>query len=139
MAFLKLSCERAYATGAIRTNLSLRQLAAKLNRVGVPAMVSDGALHVRSGDDIWSFGDWTPDGLGQIGWLRFTTEGDIGGLSRKLAIHGVRHKFDHSRPRDVETDDVRSVTQYEFRWDGITGANASVTVPSIETFDEQLA
>jgi len=140
MAFLKLRCETAYYTGAIRTNLTLRQLASKLNRVGMTAMLGDGVLHMRCGTDIWSFDGWEGDGLGQIGWLRFTSEGDIGSLSRKLAIHGVRHKFDHSRPRDVDTDDVRCVTQYEFRWEGFGGKGGGPeTVPTIETFDEQLA
>jgi hypothetical protein len=138
MAFLKLRCETAYATGAIKTNLTLRQLASKLTRVGMPALASDGVLYVRCGGDNWTFGDWQPDGMGLIGWLRFTTEGDIGTLSRQLAIHGVRHKFDHSRPFDMTTDDVRCVTQYEFRWDGFTPANTSATMPTIETFDERL-
>lgn len=138
MAFLKIRCATAYVTGGIRTNLTLRQLANKLTRVGLPTSLQDGAMHVKMGTDSWVFGEWEPEGLGQIGWLRFTTEGDIGGLSRRLAIHGVRHKFDHSRPLDLDTDDVRCVTQYDFRWTGFGGAGGAETVPAIDTFEERL-
>jgi hypothetical protein len=134
-AFLKLRCDTAYYTGAIASNLSPRELAMKLTRHGMPARLSDDWLEVKFSGARFIFGEWEPDGMGQRGWLRFTTEGDLGGFSRALAQHGVRHKFEHSRPRDLDRDDWRCVTQYVFRWDG---GPAFGHVPLIETFDEPL-
>lgn len=138
MSFLKLRCETAYYTGAIRTNLSIGELVQKFNRAKMTARLDRGTLVVTYARDAWVFTDWQPDGLGQIGWLRFTTEGDLGGFSRKLALLNLRHKFDHSRPSDVDITDVRCVTRYAYRWDGLSGPNAADTVPAIDTFDEVL-
>jgi len=138
MAFLKLRCERAYATGGLRTHLSPRELAAKLSRNGVNAYIWDGELRIDDFDNFWVFEGWQSNGIGWEGWLRFTTEGDIGGLSRKLARIGVRHKLDWSRPRDLETDDWRCVTQYQYRWD-IAGGRRPIDIePSIVTLDEEV-
>jgi hypothetical protein len=135
MAFMKLRCDRAYATGAITTNLTPRELAMKLRRHGIGAMVSDGALHLDLAGDAYVFDNWEQNGLARIGWLRFKTDGDVGTLSRRLAIHGVRHRFEHSRPRDLDCDDVRCVTSYEFRWTGFDNTQGD-TMPVILTYDE---
>ena len=63
MAFLKLRCETAYATGAVRTNLGLHDFARKLTRVGLPAKVSGGQVYVKQDAQEWIFGDWEHDGL----------------------------------------------------------------------------
>jgi hypothetical protein len=139
MALLKLRCDTAYYTGAIRTNLSLADLVRKLNRAKIAARLDKGGLVFSYARDSWTFVDWQPDGLGQIGWLQFQTEGDIGGLSHKLAMLNVRHWFEHSRPHDVDVTDVRCVTRYTYRWDGPSSATAADTKPSIETYDEALA
>ncbi|MEQ1648408.1 MAG: hypothetical protein ABL898_07475 [Hyphomicrobiaceae bacterium] len=136
MAFLKLRCETAYATGAVRTNLGLHDFARKLTRVGLPAKVSGGQVYVKQDGHEWIFGDWEHDGLGQTGWLRFTTDGDVGSLSRVFAKHGVRHKLDHSRPLDLTTDDIRCVTQYDYKWTGVTEQHLAGHMPNIETFEE---
>ena len=138
MAFLKLRCETAYHTGAVRTTLGRREFASKLNRIGLKAKVVAGVVYVTCGQDQWSFGEWEQDGLEETGWLHFTTEGDIGTFSRKLAEHGIRHKFDHSRPFDLQTDDVRCVTQYEHRWDSGKAPYRPGGMPNIETFDERI-
>ena len=137
MAFLKLRYERAYLTGGIKTTLGRRDFVKKLNRVGMRAKLEGGVLHVVSGNDEWQFADWEQDGLEETGWLKFTTDGDIGALSRKLAGAGIRHKFDHSRPGDAKSDDVRCVTQYEHRWDDGKVPYIPGEMPNIETFDER--
>jgi hypothetical protein len=139
MAFLRLRCETAYFTGAIKTNLTLQELMQKFNRARMPAKLDRGTLVISYVRDTWVFTDWQPDGLGQIGWMRFTTEGDIGGFSRKLALLNVRHMFEHSRPTDVDVTDIRCITRYSYRWHGLSGPNAADTSPTIETFDEALA
>lgn len=138
MAFLKLRCDKAYATGGIRTHLSPRELADKLRRNSLLAAMWDDELRIDAFDNIWVFADWQSNGIGWEGWLRFTTEGDIGGLSRKLAKLGIRHKLDYSRPFDLETDHVRCVTQYSYRWDVAGGRRPSDIEPSIVSFDEEL-
>ena len=139
MAFLKLRCERAYDTGAIRTNLSLRDLATKLTHAGMPSAFDGRTLAVRCNGDVWQFGDWQQDGMSRIGWLRFTTEGSIAVLSDRLSRSRVRHIFDHSRPFDLLTDDVRSVTQYSFGWSDAMKAGAASGRASIVSYDEVLA
>ncbi len=139
MAFLKLRCERAYDTGAIRTNLSPRDLAVKLTHAGMPSAYDGKSLTVRCKGDVWHFGDWEHDGMSLVGWLRFTTEGSIAMLSDALSRQRVRHIFDHSRPFDLITDDVRSVTQYCFGWSDAMKAGAAFGRASIISYDEVLA
>lgn len=137
MAFLKLRCERAYNTGAIRTNFSLPELADRLVRHGVEARACHGRLEIDTTDETFVFDDWQNEGhLQHVGWLRFTTEGDIGGLSWKLSKGGIRHRLELSRPRDLDTDDVRCVTRYDFRWESPGRRRLGQIEPSIMTFDE---
>lgn len=135
MSFVKLRCERAYATGALRTPLSLREFAAKMRRIGVSATVDGGRLTLVCAGETWVFSDWRQNGLEQVGWLTISTDGFIGNLSEKLAGAGVRHRFEHSRPLDLETDDVRCVTSFDYLWADHTlrpgGKKADV-----ETYDE---
>ena len=138
MAFLKLPHQTAYYTGALRTNLDLRTLTRKLSRGGLDAKMTNGDLRIRYGEDEWLFGSWEPYGLGFTGWLAFTTHGDIGALSHKLATLGVRHRFDHSRPQDIGVVATRCVTQYDYRWNSGPGLAAYGGMPDIETFDETL-
>jgi hypothetical protein len=138
MAFQKLKCDTAYATGAIRSNLDMPHLIAKLKRVGLRVEMTSGQLRIQCGDEAWEFGDWEADGVGRIGWARMRILGDAGSLSRRLAQAGIRHKFEYSRPRDLETNDVRSVTRYDYRWDRPGLPPRSAVVPDITTFDEQL-
>lgn len=138
MAFVKLRCDTAYATGAIRTNLDFAILVSKLKRVGLGATVVNGDLQVTCGGDTWIFGEWEPDGLGRIGWIGIKTMGNVSHLSSKLAELGIRHKFEYSRPFDLTTSDVRSVTRYDYRWDTPGLAPRAAVVPDITTFDEQL-
>ena len=138
MAFLKLRCETAYATGAVKTNLGMTAFARKLTRAGLPTAYTGGTLSVTCGDDQWTFAEWESNGFGQTGWLSFSAKGDIGTLSRRLAAIGVRHMFDHSRPFDLEIHDTRCVTQYAHQWATDYGIGPKGSMPSIETFDEQL-
>jgi hypothetical protein len=138
MPFLKLQCESAYATGAIRSNLDMAHLIAKLNRVGLKAASMGGNLQIRCGDEGFIFSDWEPDGVGRIGWLQLKIMGDVSVLSRRLSEAGIRHKFDYSRPRDLETSDVRSVTQYDYRWDTPGLPPSGATRPAVTMFDEQI-
>jgi hypothetical protein len=135
MTFLKLRCETAYATGAIRTPLTMREFAAKMRRIGMQTSISSGALSLNHRGDHWTFADWLQSGSESVGWLRFTTEGDLSGLSRALAAAGVRHRFEYSRPRDLDTDDVRCITSYDHRWNDYSTKPAD-PVPAIETYDE---
>lgn len=138
MGFLKLRCECAYATGAIHSNLSVRHLASKLTSAGLPARVEGGVLRVSCDGATFAFGEWADEGMGRIGWLQFTTEGDIGTLSRRLARLGIRHCFDLSRPADVGVDDVRCVTRFEHHWTtGKIGVHPA-EMPQIHTYEEQL-
>jgi hypothetical protein len=138
MTFLKLRCERAYVTGALRTTLSLREFAGKMKRIGLQTKVVDGAVHIDSDGATWIFGDWQQDGMSQTGWLRFTMDTQIGGLSRLLARHGIRHRFEHSRPRDLDSDDVRCITSYDFRWNDHSLNPGAIEV-TVETYDEAVA
>jgi hypothetical protein len=136
--FLKLRCERAYNTGAIRTNFALPELAGRLQRAGLAARCSRDSIEIDTADETFVFGDWQREGLTLVGWLRFTTEGDVGGLSWKLAKQGIRHRLELSRPRDLDTDDVRCVTRYDYRWDSPGLRRAGQVEPSILTFDEAI-
>jgi hypothetical protein len=135
MSFLKLRCDRAYATGAISTNLRIGELAGKLRRHRMGAMVTRDSLHVDCNGDEFVFDNWQSEGLATVGWLRFKTDGDVGSFSRRLARHGVRHRFEHSRPLDLDTDHIRCVTSYEYRWTGFANCQSD-TMPVIETYDE---
>lgn len=135
MAFLKLRCETAYATGAVRTPLSPREFAAKMRRLGMDAKLTGDGVWLAHRGDVWTFADWQHSGSESIGWLKFTTDGDLSGLSRTLAAAGVRHRFEYSRPRDLETDDVRCVTSYDHRWLDYS-TRPGERVPAIETYDE---
>ncbi len=137
MAFLKLRCERAYATGALRTPLSVREFAGKMKRLGHAARVENGSLHIACRGDGWTFGDWQENGLERTGWLRFVCEGDISMLSTVLASAGVRHRFEWSRPFDLVTDDIRCVTSYDYRWQDYTMGPGSL-IASIDTYDEPI-
>lgn len=138
MAFIKLRCDSAYATGGIRTNLDPPVLISKLKRVGLNAELIGSDLHVRCAADTWVFGDWQPDGVGRIGWVGLKVMGNVDMLSSKLAEAGIRHRFEYSRPFDLATSDKRSVTTYDYRWD-IPGVAPRASVkPDITTYDEQL-
>ena len=137
MSFMKLRCERAYATGALRTPLTVREFAGKLTRLGLSARVEGATLHVVCSGDRWSFGDWQENGLERTGWLRFSSDGDISALSKVLARAGVRHRFEYSRPFDLVTDDVRCITSYDYRWRDHSVGGGSM-VASIDTYDEPL-
>ncbi len=133
--FLKLRCERAYATGAVRTPLNLREFAAKMKRLGMKATADAECVHIALHGATWTFADWQQNGLENVGCLRFTTDGHIGVLSDKLAAAGVRHRFEHSRPLDLDCDDIRCVTSYDHRWQDFSlapGRNQAV----VETYDE---
>jgi hypothetical protein len=138
MAFLKLKCDTAYATGAIRSNLDMSHLVDKMRRAALKAEMVGQQLRVQCGDEDFIFDAWESDGVGRIGWLQLKILGDVGTLSRKLSEAGIRHKFDYSRPRDLETSDVRSVTQYDYRWDIPGMAPKAATRPAVTMFDEQL-
>ncbi len=136
--FLRVAADRAYATGAIRSNLSLSDLASKLRRGGLEASLDKGCLTLRCDGETWVLDKWEPDGVGRIGWLTMKELGDARALSRRLARIGVRHRLQYSRPRDLETSDIRTVTQYDYRWEtpGLPppGDNAA----DISTYDEQV-
>ena len=136
--FLKVAAERAYATGGIRSNLSLGDLATKLRRAGLEATADRGRLVIRCDGEEWSLDKWEPDGVGRIGWLDTKELGDARGLSQRLARIGVRHRLHYSRPRDLETSHVRTVTQYDYRWDTPGLPPPSDNAPDITTFDEQV-
>ena len=138
MPFHKFSCEGPYATGAVRTTLDGRGLAFKLSRHSMPARALAGCVDATCGRDRWTFNDWQPDGDGWMAWLRFTQQGDLAAFSRRLATHGVRHKFEWSEPRDADTDHIRRVTRYSYRWDGIDRENKNRTTADIEHFEEHL-
>lgn len=138
MAFIKLRCDSAYATGAIRTNLDFPVLVSKLKRVGLGAEVVKGDLHVRLDGETWVFSDWQPDGVGRIGWIGLKMMGDVSSLSSKLAEAGIRHRFEYSRPFDLTTSDKRCVTKYDYRWDTPGLAPRALVTADITTYDEQL-
>lgn len=138
MGFVNLRCDTAYATGGIRTNLDMPLLVTKLKRSGLGAEMVKGSLHVKCGDDTWVFGDWEADGVGRIGWIELKMLGNVSELSQQLATLGIRHKFEYSRPRDLETSDVRSVTRYDYRWDTPGLAPRAAVTAAITMFDEQL-
>jgi hypothetical protein len=138
MTFAKLKCDTAYATGAIRTNLDMPLLIAKLKRNGLDACMQAGRLLIACDGETWELDDWQPDGIGLIGWIEVKMLGDVGVLSRRLARAGIRHKFDYSRPRDLQTSDIRCVTQYDYRWDTPGMAPRAAVMPEITTFEEQL-
>lgn len=138
MPFLKLRCERAYNTGAIRGPYSPWELASKLAGTGLSTAICGDALSIDRKGDRFVFDQWEGGAHDQIGWLRFTTSGDIGGLSWQFAKLGIRHKLELSRPRDLETDDVRCVTRYEYRWNSIGRRRSREIEPSIVTFDEAI-
>jgi hypothetical protein len=136
--FHKLAHEKAYATGAIRTNLDLPFLARKLRRCGVDAALRDGRLHIRCDEHTWAFGDWEPDGIGRIGWIQIKELGDVGTLSRKLAKAGLRHRFEYSRPAEIDVTTRRCVTEYEYRWALPGVAPRAHVMPNINTYEEQV-
>lgn len=139
MPFHKFRCDGPYATGCVRTTLDRRGLAFKLSRHNIPARVFGQCVDAtcRNGDR-WSFNDWERDGAGWIAWLRFTMVGDLAAFSHRLSTHGVRHRLEWSAPRDADTDHIRRVIRYSYRWDGLDRTNASATLPTIEQFEEHL-
>lgn len=139
MPFLKLRCERAYNTGGIRTSFGMPELVDRLRRAGIAARGVGGDLEIDTNDETFVFTDWQREGLTHVGWLRFTTHGDVGGLSWKLSKAGIRHRLELSRPRDLDTDDIRSVTRFEFRWDTAGRRRAGQIEPAIITYDEALS
>jgi hypothetical protein len=152
MTFMKLRCEGAYVTGAIRTSLSPKALAMKLTRHGMPTVARADSVVATCNGETWAFNDWQPDGDGWTAWLGFTMGRDDGwtawlaftmgcnasAFSQRLAIHGVRHRFECSTPRDADTDDIRNVITFEYRWHGLDSSNASSTVAAVDQFQEQL-
>jgi hypothetical protein len=136
--FLKLAADRAYATGGIRSNLGTADLVAKLRRAGLAAACERKGLVVRCGDEEWSFSSWQADGVGRIWWIETKALGDVSGLSDRLARAGIRHRFEYSRPRDLETNEIRSVTRYEYRWDQPGLPPPGERAPDITMFDEQV-
>jgi hypothetical protein len=138
MALLKLRSERTYSTGAIRGPYALGELARKMNAGGLVVSTCGDELTVEWQDDRFVFAAWEGGALDRVGWLRFTTKGDVGGLSWQLAKLGIRHPLELSRPRDLETDDVRCVTRYEYRWARTGMRRPGEIEPTIVTFDEAL-
>ena len=140
MAFMKWRSENAYVSGAIKTNLSAGGLAMKLNRHKIPATYGPaGLVEFTFGGEKWFFGEWEPDGIGgHLVWMRPCFSQYAASLSARLAIHGIRHRFEVSSPRDQDTDDIRAVTRYDYRWNGMESADAANTVPAITQFEEQL-
>lgn len=138
MAFMKFACDGPFATGAVRTSLERKGLAFKLSRHSMPARVVGPCVEATCNGDRWSFNDWERDGEGWMAWLRFTMEGDLGAFSHRLATHGVRHRLEWSEPRDPDTDHIRRVTRYSYRWNGLDRSNWSCTTPDIEQFEEHL-
>ncbi len=141
MAFLKFACDGPYATGAVKTTLDPKGLAFKLSRHNMPAraMLVGPCVDATCNGDRWSFNDWHRDSDGVwVAWLRFSMAGDLGDFSRRLATHGVRHRFEWSEPRDPDTDHIRRVTRYTYRWDGLDRSNMGRTMPDIEHFEEHL-
>jgi hypothetical protein len=134
--FLKLRCDRAYATGALRTALSNAEFAKKLKRFGVRAHTEGDMVVIEDGGDVLRFGDWESNGLERTGWLSFTTA-DVFTLSRRLAEAGIPHRLEWSRPAEVDITDVRCVTSFDYRWSRphpLAGAKK----PDIDTYDEAL-
>jgi hypothetical protein len=140
MAFMKWRSENAYVSGAIKTALTPAGLAMKLNRHKISAMyAANGLVELTFGHEKWFFGEWEPDGVGShLVWMRPCFSQYTASFSARLAIHGIRHRFEVSSPRDDQTDDVRAVTRYEFRWHGFESADSANTVPAITQFEEQL-
>lgn len=138
MTFIKLRCDTAYATGALRTNLDLPILISKLKRVGLSAELAGSDLHVQCDGETWIFSDWQTDGVGRIGWIGLKVMGNVDMLSGKLAEAGIRHRFEYSRPFDLATCDKRTVTTYDYRWDTPGLAPRAAIKPEITTYDEQL-
>jgi hypothetical protein len=134
--FLKLAADRAYATGAIRSNLGVADLVTKLRRAGLATTISGDRLVIDCDGERWAFGNWEPDGVGRIGWLELKVMGHVGGLSERLTEAGVRHRLQYSRPRDLETSDVRSVTEYEYRWDQPGLPPLGPRQPAVVSYDE---
>ncbi len=138
MAFHKFRCDGPYATGAVRTTLDRKGLAFKLSRHNMPARVIGPCVDATCNGDAWSFNDWERGPDGWTAWLRFTMTGDLAAFSRKLATHGVRHHLEWSQPRDPDTDHIRQVTRYTYRWEGLNRSNAGGTLPTIEKYQETL-
>lgn len=138
MAFLKFRCDGPYATGAIKTTLDQKGLAFKLTRHRMPARVVGPCVDATCNGDRWSFNDWQREGDEWVAWLRFTMSGDVEAFSRRLATHGVRHRLEWSEPFDPDTDHIRRVTRFSYRWNGLDGTNASQTTPTVEQFEEHL-
>lgn len=140
MAFLKFRCDGPYATGAVKTTLDPKGLAFKLTRHNMPARMTTlgPCVDATCNGDRWSLNDWQrePDG-GWIAWLRFTMQGDLDAFSRRLATHGVRHRLEWSQPYDQDTDHIRRVTRYSYRWDGLDRANKYQSTPDVERYIEQ--
>jgi hypothetical protein len=134
MAFLKLRSERAYSTGGVRTFLSKREFAGKLKRLGMPTAVDGERLIVRCGGNLFVFADWQQDGLATTGWLAFTTD-DIFELSQRLSNGAIRHRLHWSRPFDLETDEVRCITSFDYLWDAHPFA-AGNRRADVQTYDE---
>ena len=138
MAFMKFACDGPFATGAVRTTLDRKGLAFKLSRHRMPARVIGACVEANCGSDRWTFGEWERDGDGWITWLRFTMNGDLAEFSRRLATHAVRHRLEWSEPLDTDTDHIRRVTRFSYRWDGIDRDNKNRTTADIEKFEEHL-
>lgn len=140
MPFHKFRCDGPYATGAVKTTLEPKGLAFKLSRHNMPARAFAGpCVDAICNGDSWSLNDWHPDSDGGwVAWLRFTMVGDLAAFSRRLATHGVRHRVEWSEPYNQDTDHIRRVTRYSYRWDGLDRDNKSRTTPDVEHTIEHL-
>jgi hypothetical protein len=139
MPFHKFACDGGYATGAIRTTLDPRGLAFKLTRHNIPTRVYGPCVDASCNADRWTFNEVERDkDGGYVVWLQFTMTGDLEAFSRRLATHGVRHRFEWSESKDGINDRIRRVTRYSYRWNGLDRTNAARTTPDIEEFEEHL-
>lgn len=140
MPFHKFRCDGPFATGAVKTTLDPKALAYKLTRHNMPAraLAAGPCVDATCNGDRWSFNDWQREADGSwTAWLRFTMTGDLEAFSRRLATHGVRHRLEWSVPYDANTDHIRRVTRYSYRWDGLDRSNKSQTMPDVERYIEQ--
>lgn len=138
MPFVKWRSAEPYATGAIRFALGPKAFAAKMMRHKVLSRADKTGVSMMYAGQEWRLDDWERLGDGYVAWLRPVFNACTGDLSHRLALSGVRHVLEHSRPRDEERDDIRVVTRYEYRWAGLAYAEAADTTPVVTTYEEHL-
>ncbi len=138
MPFVKWRSAEPYATGAIRFSLGPKAFASKLMRHKVLARADKTGVAIMHAGQEWRIDDWERMGDGYVAWIRPVFNACASDLSRRLALSGVRHMIEHSRPRDEERDDIRVVTRYEYRWAGHATADAADTTPVVTFYEEHL-